>query len=62
VETVPDLFIDPKTTFTFLEMRLNEWYGPLGPGMYRLTNRERFEINGPWTAESEALSFEIRTK
>ena len=59
LETAPDIFVDPNTTSVLMEVRLSEWYGPLAPGQYRLTSRQRFEINGPWTAESAPLLFEV---
>ena len=40
-------------------LNLKEWYGNLLPGVYKLVNRQRFEIDGPWTADSAELWFEI---
>ena len=59
VETGPDLFMEPNTTCCSMGTRLSDWFGPLAPGKYRLTVRHRFEINGPWTAESAPMVFEI---
>jgi hypothetical protein len=52
-------FIEPKTTSQLEGLRLKNWYGPLAPGSYRLINRRRFEIDGPWTADSAELVFEV---
>ena len=57
-----DFFLDPKTTSGLRELRLSDWYGPLTPGSYRLTNRCRFEVDGPWTRDSAPLVFEIVAK
>lgn len=62
VGTVSESFYDPNTTVFTAGVRLNSWFGPLAPGKYRLTNRHRFEINGPWTDESAPLVFEIPPK
>ena len=51
------LFMTQKSSD--MEVRVSEWYGPLAPGQYRLTSRQRFEINGPWTAESAPLLFQV---
>jgi len=40
-------------------LRLNDWYGDLEPGNYRLINRYRLEIKGSWTPDSEPLFFEV---
>jgi hypothetical protein len=58
VEVVPDFFIDPKS-YHPLGLGLKYWYGPLSPGLYRLIDRRRFEIDGPWTADSAELLFEV---
>ncbi len=41
------------------ELDLNDWYGPLEPGSYRLINRYRREIYGSWTVDSAPLLFEV---
>jgi hypothetical protein len=51
--------IQPYSSRAIKVLNLNDWYGPLEPGSYRLTNRYRFTIGGPWSADSKALSFEI---
>lgn len=58
VEVVSDFFIDPKTTRPE-GVSLKSWYGALAPGLYRLIDRRRFEIDGPWTKDSAALIFEV---
>ncbi len=58
VDVVSDFFIDPKITRPE-GLRLKDWYGPLTPGLYRLIDGRRFEIEGPWTKDSAELVFEI---
>lgn len=57
-----DFFLDPNTTSGLRELRLSDWYGRLTPGVYRLINRCRFEVDGPWTRDSVPLIFEIVSK
>jgi len=59
VEVVSTLFLDTKTASRLDGFSLKQWYGPLAPGLYRLTDRRRFEIGGPWTKDSAALIFEV---
>ena len=59
VEVASDLFLDPNTTSGLQGLNLKDWYGQLQPGSYRLIDRRRFEIDGPWTADSAELSFEV---
>lgn len=59
VEIVNDIFLDPGTRSVLHGISLKDWYGSLKPGKYRLTNRRRFEIDGPWTSDSEAIVFEV---
>lgn len=59
VETTLSLSVAPKTRSPLMNLNLNDWYGPLLPGHYKLINRRRFEIDGPWTAESTELWFDI---
>lgn len=59
VEVGSGLFLDPNTTSGLQGLNLNDWYGPLQPGSYRLIDRRRLEIDGPWTADSDALLFEV---
>jgi hypothetical protein len=54
-----DLSLPPHTRTGLQGLNLTKWYGPLDPGHYRLINRHRFEIDGPWTADSAELLFEI---
>jgi hypothetical protein len=49
----------PHTSMGLPGLGLTEWYGQLSPGQYKLINRRRFEIDGPWTADSAELLFEI---
>ena len=53
------LFLEPYSSADLQELDLNDWYGPLEPGSYRLINPYRPEIYGPWTAESAPLLFEV---
>ncbi len=59
VDVANDFFLDPGTRSGLQELDLKDWYGPLKPGLYRLTNRRRFEIDGPWTAESAPILFNV---
>jgi hypothetical protein len=54
-----NFFLEPNTTTQLGEFSLTTWYGPLPTGSYRLVNRRRFEIDGPWTSDSAELLFEI---
>jgi len=51
--------LEPGTTAEIEELNLTDWYEPLAPGIYKLTNRHRFQINGPWTVDSEPLVFRV---
>lgn len=55
-----DFFLDPGTRTQLAYIKLDEWYDHLPAGSYRLVTRYRFEIEGPWTAESAPLMFEVR--
>jgi hypothetical protein len=59
VDVTPNLHLDPKTASRLDGFSLKQWYGTLAPGIYRLTDRRRFEIDGPWTKDSTELVFEI---
>ena len=59
VEVVSTLFLEPHNRTSLQGLSLTTWYGPLAPGHYKLINRRRFEIDGPWTADSAELSFEV---
>ena len=62
VDSAQDFSLDPNTTSVLRELRLSDWYGALKPGLYRLVNRCRFEVDGPWTRDSVPLLFEIVAK
>ena len=51
--------VAPYSSAYLEELDLNDWYEPLQPGSYRLINRYRLDIDGPWTADSEPLLFEV---
>jgi hypothetical protein len=59
VEVVSTLFLDAKTASRLDGFSLKQWYGLLAPGVYRLTDRRRFEIGGSWTKDSAELIFEV---
>jgi hypothetical protein len=59
VEVVNGFYIDPKAPPRVEAFSLKQWYGPLAPGTYHLTDRRRFEIGGPWTRDSVDLVIEI---
>src|SRR6185312_12991813 len=50
-----NFFLEPNAATSLGEFSLNTWYGQLPPGSYRLVNRRRFEIEGPWTSDSNEL-------
>ncbi len=52
-------FVEPYSSAEIQELDLSDWYGPLEPGSYRLTNRYRAEIYGSWTVDSAPLLFEV---
>ena len=52
-------FLEPYSSAKLKPLDLNKWYGPLNPGSYRLTNRYRIAIGGPWSRESASLSFQV---
>lgn len=51
--------IAPYASAQLAELDLNDWYGTLEAGSYRLINRYRPELYGSWTADSEPLVFEV---
>ena len=51
--------LNPYSSADLEELDLSDWYEALEPGSYRLINRYRLDIDGPWTADSEPLSFEV---
>jgi hypothetical protein len=51
--------LEPATTTEIEELNLANWYEPLTSGVYKLTNRHRFQVNGPWTVDSEPLLFRV---
>ncbi|HBB95276.1 MAG TPA: hypothetical protein DC054_07775 [Blastocatellia bacterium] len=59
VDVASDFFIKPNSTSQLEGVNLKKWYGPLTPGVYRLIDRRRFEIDGPWTKNSAELVIEI---
>lgn len=59
IQMPDEIFLEPTSRTGLTYLRLVEWYGPLLPGSYRLTVRQRFEIDGPWTPPSAELVFEV---
>ena len=51
--------VKPYSSAEITVLNLKDWYGLLEPGSYRLTNRYRLTIGGPWSADSNAFSFEV---
>lgn len=51
--------LHPTMTKKLGELNLADWYNALEPGLYRISNRYRFEIYGEWSSESEAMEFEV---
>jgi len=62
VSTVSGVFIAPHSSREIGGLSLSDWYGPLQPGSYELTNRYRLTVEGPWTADSPELRFEIKVE
>ena len=56
------VFIEPYSSVDAEDLKLSDWYGPLEPGSYRLTNRHRLDVDSPWSLESAELRFEVATK
>ena len=59
VEIVNDFFLDPQIGTWPQGLDLKKWYGQLSPGSYRLIIQHRFEMDGPWSAETAPLLFEV---
>ena len=59
VQLRDEIFLEPGSRTGLTYIRLADWYAALTPGSYRLTVRQRFEIDGPWTPESAPLLFEV---
>jgi hypothetical protein len=53
------VLLRPATTTVLEELNLEDWYGPLQPGSYRLVDKYRIDVNGSWTEESKELLFEV---
>jgi len=51
--------VAPYASADLTELDLNDWFGNLEPGSYRLVNRYRLGIDGPWTADSAPLLFQV---
>ncbi|HBB95805.1 MAG TPA: hypothetical protein DC054_10475 [Blastocatellia bacterium] len=62
VSTVSGVFIAPYSSREIQALNLTDWYGPLQPGSYKFTNRYRLTIDGPWTADSAELRFEVKAE
>lgn len=54
--------VAPYSSEELTEIDLHDWYGDLEPGMYRLIDRYRLDVRGPWTPDSVPLSFEVVPK
>lgn len=53
------IFVEPYSSANLRQLNLDDWYGPLEPGSYRLINRYRFHVGGPWSADSKPVSFKV---
>lgn len=51
--------VSPFASENLTKIDLNDWYGELVPGSYKLINRYRLDVRGPWTADSAPLSFQV---
>jgi hypothetical protein len=54
--------VAPVSSENLTNINLKDWYGELKPGSYKLINRYRLEVRGPWTPDSEPLLFEVVPK
>ncbi|MGH9933018.1 MAG: hypothetical protein ACREA9_27865, partial [Pyrinomonadaceae bacterium] len=59
VEEGSDRVLLPGRRTPVTSLDLKQWFGNLQSGLYKLTIRQRFEIDGPWTPESHELWIEI---
>lgn len=59
VRTGSTVLLQPATTTLLEELNLEDWYGPLEPGLYRLVNKYRLDVNASWTEDSKQLLFEV---
>lgn len=53
------VWVSPYSSEKLTEIDLNDWYGELEPGSYRLISRYRSDVRGPWTADSAPLLFQV---
>lgn len=51
--------LQPYSASTIKVINLSDWYHSLDPGSYRLTNRFRAKIGGPWSQDSKAVVFDV---
>ena len=59
VSSVDFIFVEPYSSANLRQLNLGDWYGPLDPGSYRLINRYRFNVGGPWSGDSKPVSFRV---
>jgi hypothetical protein len=59
VEIVNAFSIDPGTSAAASPLYLSHWYAPLRAGKYRIVDKRRLEIDGPWTGDSAPFMFEV---
>lgn len=53
------LKLEPGQRETFGMLDLSNWYSPLVPGIYQLTNHNRLVYGGQWTSDSPTITFEV---
>lgn len=59
VRTGSIVSLEPHTSTVLDEIDLTDWYGDLKPGIYKITNRYRLNVEAAWTPPSEELQFEV---
>ena len=59
VDVSVERVLTPDSREALTTLNLTKWYGRLSAGHYRLVNQHRFELDGPRTADSAELLFEI---
>lgn len=57
--SIRGFILEPAATEELDALKLTDWYEPLLRGSYKLINRHRFAISGPWSINSEELPFEV---
>jgi hypothetical protein len=59
--SVSSVTLKPSQSTKVEVLDLSDWYAPLEPGTYQLTDKHRFGEGGEWI-ESPAITFEVQSK